>query len=124
LKVALQAAKEAGIPKTHVLLIGETRDVEDEVRHFSEILKEGGREEDRVVVDPKRDLAFLVYSSGTTGLPKGVMLSHENIVADLFMGVSVEGELTRTGRDKVLSVLPYYHIYGEFTWVRFWRDLS
>jgi 4-coumarate--CoA ligase len=120
LKIALQAAKEAGIPKDRVLTIGEDRNPGSGVRHFSEILSEGGGVEDRVKVDPKIDLAFLVYSSGTTGLPKGVMLSHENVVADLYMAASVEGVLTRTGRDKVLSVLPFYHIYGMFELLILW----
>jgi 4-coumarate--CoA ligase len=112
LKIALQAAHKVGIPKDRVLTIGEDQNPGNGIRHFSTILREGGKVEDKVEIDPKIDLAFLVYSSGTTGLPKGVMLSHENIVADLYMAASVEGELTRTGRDKVLSVLPFYHIYG------------
>ena len=121
LKIALEAARECGIPKDRILLIGEDKSPQDGVRHFSVVLKEGGKVEDRVKVDPKTDLAFLVYSSGTTGLPKGVMLTHENIVADLYMGVFVEGQLLRSGKDKVLSVLPYYHIYGMLNqYLRFW----
>ena len=38
---------------------------------------------DYVEVEPKEDLALLLYSSGTTGLPKGVMLTHYNIIANL-----------------------------------------
>jgi acyl-CoA synthetase (AMP-forming)/AMP-acid ligase II len=55
------------------------------------------------------DLAALPYSSGTTGFPKGVMLTHRNLTANI---VQVEG-VFRCGEDDVLlAVLPYFHIYG------------
>jgi PAS domain S-box-containing protein len=55
------------------------------------------------------DVAVLPYSSGTTGLPKGVMLTHRNIVANVAQIEAIE----RLGRDEVLiATLPFYHIYG------------
>ena len=55
------------------------------------------------------DVATLPYSSGTTGFPKGVMLTHRNLAANI---VQVEG-VFRCGEDDVLlAVLPYFHIYG------------
>jgi len=63
-------------------------------------------------MDPDKDLAFIAYSSGTTGLPKGVMLSHQNIVANILMIQGAVGKWYRSGSDKLLGVLPFFHIYG------------
>ncbi|KAG0646945.1 putative 4-coumarate-ligase 1 [Hyphodiscus hymeniophilus] len=109
LGTALKAASEAGMPRERIVLIGDDRD--RGVRHVTEILGER-LEGSRTKLDPGSDLAFLVYSSGTTGLPKGVMLTHLNVVSNLFMVNSSEGALLQWNKDKILSVLPYYHIYG------------
>src|SRR5215207_3006801 len=61
-------------------------------------------------VDPEADLAVLPFSSGTTGLSKGVMLTHRNLVANMEQIRSVH----RIGADDVLvGVLPFFHIYGQ-----------
>jgi acyl-CoA synthetase (AMP-forming)/AMP-acid ligase II len=62
-----------------------------------------------VEINPHEDLIVLPYSSGTTGLPKGVMLTHYNLVANLCQTDGVE-EITAA--DKLAGVLPFYHIYG------------
>ena len=56
-------------------------------------------------------IAALPYSSGTTGLPKGVMLSHYNLVANVFQLLGPHGADLRP-TDTVLCFLPLYHIYG------------
>ena len=56
-------------------------------------------------------LAALPYSSGTTGLPKGVMLSHFNLIANVFQFIAPHGSALAT-HDVVLCFLPLYHIYG------------
>ena len=56
------------------------------------------------------DLAVLIYTSGTTGLPKGVMLSHDNLGFDAQVSLECGFEGIEAGRD-ALSVLPYSHIY-------------
>jgi acyl-CoA synthetase (AMP-forming)/AMP-acid ligase II len=61
-------------------------------------------------IDPAEDLAVLPYSSGTTGLPKGVMLTHRNLVANL---VQVQHALASTPDDVLIAVLPFFHIYGQ-----------
>ncbi|MFJ9518679.1 AMP-binding protein [Kitasatospora sp. NPDC101801] len=60
-------------------------------------------------IDPATDIAVLPYSSGTTGLPKGVMLSHRNVSSNLLQTDSVHA----TGQgERILAVLPFFHIYG------------
>ena len=63
----------------------------------------------RVSIDPATDLAALPYSSGTTGFPKGVMLTHRNLVANLLQTDPVH---TLVEQDRVMAVLPFFHIYG------------
>jgi long-chain acyl-CoA synthetase len=60
-------------------------------------------------IDPGRDLAALPYSSGTTGRPKGVMLTHRNLVCN-YTQFTANHEIT--DRDCGLNFLPLYHIYG------------
>jgi acyl-CoA synthetase (AMP-forming)/AMP-acid ligase II len=62
-----------------------------------------------VAINPREDVAVLPYSSGTTGLPKGVMLTHYNIGCNVKQGL-----LTRqlTSDAVTLCVLPFFHIYG------------
>ncbi len=62
--------------------------------------------------DSRSTLATLPFSSGTTGLPKGVMLSHYNLVANVYQTLTV-GEFGAISDDEVLlCFIPLYHIYG------------
>lgn len=63
----------------------------------------------QVAVDLVNDVALLPYSSGTTGLPKGVMLTHRNLVANI---VQCQKALELTPGESALAFLPFFHIYG------------
>jgi acyl-CoA synthetase (AMP-forming)/AMP-acid ligase II len=67
------------------------------------------RETPDVAIDPA-DVVALPYSSGTTGLPKGVRLSHRNLVANLRQ-IDACSHL-RDGEDTLIGFLPFFHIYG------------
>ena len=75
---------------------------------FDSLLVDNGRAE-QVEIDPLNDLVALPYSSGTTGLPKGVMLTHHNLVANLRQ---MEGLCYFYETDTLICVLPLFHIYG------------
>ena len=62
-----------------------------------------------VKIDPHSDLVALPYSSGTTGLPKGVMLTHGNLVANVAQIAACE---TVSETDTLIAILPFFHIYG------------
>ena len=57
-------------------------------------------------------LAVLPYSSGTTGLPKGTMLTHRNLVANVLQFEYVDGRFWEKGNETLMSPLPFFHIYG------------
>ncbi len=64
---------------------------------------------DQVPVDNADHVAVLPYSSGTTGMPKGVMLTHRNLVANV---AQIGGFLTYGENEAALAALPFFHIYG------------
>ncbi|WP_306322951.1 MULTISPECIES: 4-coumarate--CoA ligase family protein [unclassified Streptomyces] len=77
-------------------------------RSLTDLLHTTAPEPD-IAVDPADDVAALPYSSGTTGTPKGVMLTHRNIATNL---AQIEPAMSPGFGDRVLAVLPFFHIYG------------
>ena len=118
LKIAIEACKKVGIDEDRIILMGDERDETHKFKHFTGIRNLAGTSRYRKTkINPSKDLAFLVYSSGTTGHPKGVMLSHSNIVANVCMlKAGEQGHLSWKGGpkdegDKLLAFLPFFHIY-------------
>ena len=102
LDVALEAAKRAG--GCEVFALGQS----DHAASFSELLGDPDAAP-KVAIDPALDIAALPYSSGTTGVSKGVMLSHCNLVANM---VQTEPVLAVSEEDVAIAVLPFFHVYG------------
>ncbi|PWA34859.1 4-coumarate--CoA ligase 2 [Artemisia annua] len=80
--------------------------------HFSELLKGDGNSLPEVEISPD-DVVALPYSSGTTGLPKGVMLTHKGLVTSVAQQVDGENpNLWIHSEDVIICVLPLFHIYS------------
>ncbi|KAI1015538.1 hypothetical protein LB503_009874 [Fusarium chuoi] len=121
LPVALEAAAAANISKDHIFILdmpGQTNNngfvalstLIDEGKHLPPLpplrwVKEQG----------KRQVAYICFSSGTSGLPKGVMLSHYNIISNIALLVAYESygrKLAGIETQVGLGLLPFSHIYG------------
>ena len=80
---------------------------------FWALLENASPNPPEVAVDPANDVAVLPYSSGTTGLTKGVMLTHHNLVANVRQFLNRPGEASAmVADDVILTHLPLFHIYG------------
>jgi acyl-CoA synthetase (AMP-forming)/AMP-acid ligase II len=102
LEAAGEAAAAAGIED--VFVVGEA----DGAKPVTELMGDpAGAPE--IEIDPE-DLAVLPYSSGTTGLPKGVMLTHSNLVSNL---TQTQDAFPIAEDDVLIGVLPFFHIYGQ-----------
>ncbi len=111
LDTARAAAEGVGI--TEIFVFGNA----EGVTSFAELMHRddsGAVEFPTAATDALTDLAVLPYSSGTTGVAKGVMLTHHNLVANLCQinGVAPGTEYCATEDDVLMGVLPFFHIYG------------
>lgn len=100
LETAQKAVEGTNVERIYVL--GEAEGVPSLTEMFSEPLAE------HAPVSPD-DVVVLPYSSGTTGLSKGVMLTHRNLVANIIQVLEPAG---LSENDTIIAVLPFFHIYG------------
>ena len=105
LEKAKEAAAAAGVEAVYVFGAG------DGARPFDDLL-DAPPDPPAVSIDPANDVVVLPYSSGTTGLPKGVMLTHRNLVANLCQMNGTTDFDAFQEQDRILAVLPLFHIYG------------
>lgn len=70
------------------------------------------REMPEPAINPREDVAVLQYTGGTTGLPKGAMLTHYNIAANTVQSAATGHVKTRRGEERVLTISPLFHVYG------------
>jgi long-chain acyl-CoA synthetase len=80
---------------------------------FSELIAGIGEPDlPRVEIDPSEDVAVLQYTGGTTGVPKGAMLTHSNLFAAVVQCSVWSSHFIERGSERFLMVLPYFHSYG------------
>lgn len=106
---SLVQAVRADLPDLQHLIVVDAREQEPQMLVFHHLLRHYPAttpDSDNV---QQNDLAALPYSSGTTGLPKGVMLSHKNLVYNAVQSVATA---RMTFEDRLLIFVPLYHIYG------------
>ncbi|MFX0043203.1 MAG: AMP-binding protein [Candidatus Hodarchaeota archaeon] len=93
----------------NIIVIEEKKEKPKGTIGWSELMAKTRPNPPEISFKPKEDLAALVYTSGTTGLPKGTMLTHHNIVSNVIQICQIF-ELSEF--DIAMTVLPLYHIYG------------
>jgi acyl-CoA synthetase (AMP-forming)/AMP-acid ligase II len=111
----------ADVPATlkEIYVFGDSKpaspDANYTVKLFSELVQEGldsGKTVEAAKFDPKTQVLAIPYSSGTSGLSKGVELTHYNVVSNMAQFISQPELVSWNDDDVVLIVLPMYHIYG------------
>ncbi|MBI4490728.1 MAG: long-chain fatty acid--CoA ligase [Deltaproteobacteria bacterium] len=106
--IAFAVARQMGIPL--VLAPGGDGSRLDGAIPFAELCAEDGQRLIEVPINPQEDLALLLYTGGTTGAPKGAMLTHRNIVANTVQ--FAEWYAFEPGQETCISVLPMFHSGG------------
>jgi len=81
------------------------------IHQFNYIMKISAPVELELTNSSVDDVAILQYTGGTTGFPKGVMLTHKNLASNTLMSEKWLYK-SRKGEEKILTVLPFFHVYG------------
>jgi long-chain acyl-CoA synthetase len=79
---------------------------------FQDLIKKYPPQPPKISIDPKKDIAALPYTGGTTGLPKAAILTHYNMVSLQAQTVSF-WPIFEEGKEVVIAFLPFFHIYGQ-----------
>jgi len=105
-------------PLKNIIVIKEEKEVNEAYIDFKKIVEEAPNDFPNIDFDKKTTIAALMYTGGTTGLPKGVMLSQENILSNTFQAAMnlypVEKSIALMGVSTNIAVLPLCHIFGLF----------
>ncbi len=103
---------EIDVKNVFVVKLGDTQIEFDDVIHPWEDLLAANRGYTCDNLDANNDLALLQYTGGTTGISKGCMLTHSNIICNAHMYEQNFMVVLKEGQEKFVGVLPYFHVYG------------
>ncbi|MDY6971498.1 MAG: AMP-binding protein [Desulfatiglans sp.] len=85
---------------------------EDKIHRLKDLIDDPSAEPPEVGIHPKEDLVVLPYTGGTTGPPKGVMITHYNVYANFLQTAACLSNL-ETGKETLVAFMPYYHAAGQ-----------
>ena len=117
LKRLVVGSVAGGLPATKSVLYrlfkrSEVAPLPDDPRviRFSALTDNDGRP-DPVAIDPERDIALIQYTGGTTGTPKGAMLTHQNLTANARQVNAIDPD--HDAEDRILGALPFFHVFAN-----------
>jgi long-chain acyl-CoA synthetase len=102
-------------PLKRVIVVGEPEGgLKDDDTIFDEFIGRGSGGAPAVEIDPEKDLASIQYTGGTTGVSKGAMLTHSNLLGGVQQTIDllIEDPSTFPENGKVVAVAPFFHIFG------------
>ncbi|MDN5697287.1 MAG: AMP-binding protein, partial [Rubrobacter sp.] len=106
--------RETDVDEVIVVDLQGTAEVQEGDRLFDDYLRSATGAASDVEIDPGEDLAALQYTGGTTGVSKGAMLTHRNLLANVSQSLDmfIDDEAAFSNNEKIVGVLPYFHIFG------------
>jgi long-chain acyl-CoA synthetase len=113
--VVCSVAQSLPFPKNYLFKIFKSKEIakveySKNIINFDDLTSGDGKYK-AVAVNPKKDVALLQYTGGTTGVPKGAMLSHRNVYANALQA-QTWFERTEYGQERFLAGLPLFHVYA------------
>ena len=87
------------------------RPADPRIQAFSQLIQNDGGC-DAPAIDPVNDLALIQYTGGTTGVPKGAMLTHQNLSANCRQVARLDPHMCEKA-DKILGILPFFHVFAN-----------
>ncbi|KAG0769821.1 hypothetical protein G6F61_000713 [Rhizopus arrhizus] len=112
LDTALAAAQKVNIPKKNIFIFGDKPIKGVQPFQTALIKQRKATLVDLSYKETKEKVAYLCFSSGTTGKSKGVMTTHSNMTSNVCQFTSFEDEIIDKNTDKMICVLPLFHIFG------------
>jgi len=89
-----------------------TEATKDDLYSLDSLIKKSDPIDKEVPISVEHDVAVIQYTGGTSGVMKGAMLTHRNLLANVIQSYAIYGENMQPGREVVLTATPLYHVYA------------